>query len=106
MQFITITSLLALAASLTSAAPASEKRQFEAQLTFYGAAGASYTLSVPTDASEFTISNPLSISKIELAGGATCGIWGIDGSNTVIVGAHTVDVGPPQTQIGGSCLAL
>ncbi|KAE8441129.1 hypothetical protein EG329_005841 [Mollisiaceae sp. DMI_Dod_QoI] len=105
MQTFAITALLALVASLASAAPA-ERRQFQAQLTFYGAAGASYTLSVPTDASEFTISNPLSISQISSAGGATCGIKGIDGSDTVIVGAQTVDVGPPQTQISGSCLAL
>jgi hypothetical protein len=55
MQTFTITSLLTLAlAALSTAAPA-ERRQFEAQLTFYGAAGASYTLSVPTDASEFYI---------------------------------------------------
>lgn len=54
MQTFAITALLALVASLASAAPA-ERRQFQAQLTFYGAAGASYTLSVPTDASEFTI---------------------------------------------------
>lgn len=55
MQTFTITSLLTLAlAALSTAAPA-ERRQFQAQLTFYGAAGASYTLSVPTDASEFYI---------------------------------------------------
>ena len=39
-------------------------------------------------------------------GGATCGFLGIDGSQTTVVGAQTVDVGPPQTQISGSCLAL
>lgn len=55
MQFLAITSLLALAATLASAAPAAEPRQFKAQLTFYGAAGASYTLSVPTDGSVFHI---------------------------------------------------
>ena len=50
--------------------------------------------------------NPLSISKIQLAGGATCTFHGIDGSSTTVVGAQIVDVGPPQTQISGSCLAL
>ncbi|KUJ08296.1 uncharacterized protein LY89DRAFT_725197 [Mollisia scopiformis] len=107
MQTFAITTLLALAAaSLTSAAPVAEPRQFQAQLTFYGAAGASYSLSVPADASEFYIDNPLSVSKISLEGGASCGIKGIDGSETVVVGANTVDVGPPQTQVSGSCLAL
>jgi len=47
--------------------------------------------------------NPLSISKITSLGGATCSFRGIDGSNTFLVGAQTVDVGPPQTQVAGSC---
>ena len=50
--------------------------------------------------------NPLSISYIESAGGATCTFFGIDGSQTTVVGAQTVPVGPPQTQVSGSCLAL
>ena len=29
-----------------------------------------------------------------------------DGSDSVVVGAQTVDVGPPQTQLSGSCRAL
>lgn len=50
--------------------------------------------------------NPLSISHIRSAGGAVCSFHGIDGSDTVVVGAQTVDVGPPQTQVSGSCRAL
>ena len=50
--------------------------------------------------------NPLSISHIKSEGGATCTFFGIDGSVTTVVGAQTVDVGPPQTQVSGSCLAL
>lgn len=50
--------------------------------------------------------NPLSISHITSLGGATCSFVGIDGSHTVVVGAQTVDVGPPQTQVSGSCLAF
>ncbi len=50
--------------------------------------------------------NPLSISHISSAGGASCTLFGVDGSKTTVVGADTVDVGPPQTQVSGSCLAL
>ena len=50
--------------------------------------------------------NPLSVSYIASEGGASCSFNGIDGSYTVVVGADTAVVGPPQTQISGSCLAL
>ncbi|KAH8647448.1 hypothetical protein BGZ60DRAFT_535334 [Tricladium varicosporioides] len=104
----TITTIITVAlASLVTAAP-SEKRQFQAQIIFQGAPPevAQFSMSVPTDGSVFTITNPLSISHIQSLGGATCSFFGIDESHTIIVGAQTVDVGPPQTQILGSCLAF
>ena len=52
------------------------------------------------------IADPLSVSHISSEGGASCTLFGIDGSTTTVVGANTVDVGPPQTQVSGSCLAL
>lgn len=64
MQFTLPTLLTFALAALTTAAPAPERRQFEAQLTFYGAADASYTLSVPTDASVFTIGKFNSSTRI------------------------------------------
>lgn len=109
MKAFTISAAVALLASLASATPApkQEARQFQAQITFFGAdSDASFSLSVPTDGSEFSIGNPLSVSKIQSLGGATCSFTGVDGSQTVTVGAQTVDVGPPQTQISGSCLAF
>lgn len=59
-----------------------------------------------THAELYMADNPLSISHIKSSGGATCTFNGIDGSRTTVVGAQTVDVGPPQTQTGGSCRAL
>ena len=58
MKAFTISTLLFLLATKLHAAPASNTRQFEAQLTFEGAPPdvAFYTLSVPTDGSEFYIS--------------------------------------------------
>ena len=63
MKAFTISTALALLAAMASAAPAPnspdwapETRQFQAQITFFGAAGASFSLSVPTDGSEFFIS--------------------------------------------------
>jgi len=109
MKTFTIFAALPFLAALVHAAPTPatvQARQFQAQITFIGAAGASFSMSVPTDGSGFTISNPLSISKISSEGGASCTFFGIDGSSTTVVGANTVDVGPPQTQTSGSCLAL
>jgi hypothetical protein len=54
MQYFTLATILAAAATLTSAAAV--PRQFAAQITFYGAADASYTLSVPSDGAVHTIS--------------------------------------------------
>ncbi|MCJ1418758.1 hypothetical protein MMC32_005109 [Xylographa parallela] len=109
MKSLTMFTALSLLAAFVSAAPtpaAVEARQFQAQITFFGAAGASFSMSVPTDSSGFTISNPLSVSSISSEGGASCSFFGIDGSSTTVVGANSAVVGPPQTQTSGSCLAL
>lgn len=67
MRAFIISATVALLASLASAAPAPttpewapETRQFQAQITFFGAdSDASFSLSVPTDGSEFSISKSL-----------------------------------------------
>lgn len=57
MKSFAISTLLFLLATNLNAAPTSNARQFEAQLTFEGAPPdvAYFTLSVPTDGSVFTI---------------------------------------------------
>ena len=55
MQLFTLTALTTLLAAIVHAAPKSQVRQFEAQITFEGAAGAEFSMSVPTDASLFAI---------------------------------------------------
>jgi len=47
-----------------------------------------------------------SITSISSDGGATCTFRGVDGSENTVVGAQTVDVGPPQVQLTGSCRAF
>ncbi|KAI4209332.1 MAG: hypothetical protein LQ351_007724 [Letrouitia transgressa] len=113
MKFLAISAALLLAVSSASAAPVVEDRQFAAQITFYGAADAKYSLSIPADGRIVPImdlifqpANPLSVSKISSLGGATCSFKGVDGSNTIVVGAQIVDVGPPQTQISANCRTL
>jgi hypothetical protein len=124
MKIFTTAAFFAFVATLAAAAPAPQgSNGFEALITFQGAAGAQFTLSVPSDGTVFSIGkfflhsqnsncssevvdNALSISHIVSEGGASCGFHGIDGSETTVVGAQTVDVGPPQTQVWGSCLAL
>ena len=64
------------------------------------------TLKEPWLISASVIDDSLSVSHISSAGGAICTIIGVDGSETTIVGEQTVDVGPPQTQIRGSCDTL
>lgn len=53
----TTTALLAFIASLAAAAPVknAQRAGFEAQITFYGAADAQFTMSVPTDGSVFYV---------------------------------------------------
>lgn len=58
----TITAITMLAA-LASAAPAAEHYPFQAQITLQGAAGAAYTLEVPTDGSVFYICMLFSASQ-------------------------------------------
>lgn len=51
-----------------------------------------------------SIVNPLSISHIQTnTEGVTCVFNGIDHSVTTVIGTQLVDVGPPQTQVSGSC---
>ena len=47
-----------------------------------------------------------SVTKITLAGGASCTIYGAQGSVTTVVGANYAYVGPPQPQVSGACIAL
>ncbi|OGM47800.1 hypothetical protein ABOM_003309 [Aspergillus bombycis] len=76
-------------------------------ITFIGAADAEFTQVFPTNGVATQISNPLSISHIESnAPGVSCTFNGIDNSVTTVSGVQTVDVGPPQTQISGTCHQL
>lgn len=53
-----------------------------------------------------TVGERLSVSHIKSEGGATCTFYGTEGSVTTVVGAQTVDVGPPQPQASGVCRAF
>ncbi|RAL17640.1 uncharacterized protein BO97DRAFT_11431 [Aspergillus homomorphus CBS 101889] len=106
MRFLADSAVLLILASFVSCAPFRPRAQNEVQITFIGAADAQFSQSFPTDGSSVAISNPLSISHIASStAGVTCTFIGIDRSNTVVSGAATVDVGPPQTQTQGSCVA-
>ena len=47
----------------------------------------------------------LSVSHIYIPAGATCTFYGDHGSVTSGTGSITVDVGPPQPQVSGTCRA-
>lgn len=55
MKTYTIAAVIALLAGVTCAAPSTKLRQFEAEITFEGAAGAYFSMFVPTDGSLFAI---------------------------------------------------
>ncbi|KAI9932372.1 hypothetical protein MW887_009885 [Aspergillus wentii] len=74
-----ISAFTLLLANLASSEPI--PRSQVAHITFIGAADAQFTQDFPADGSKVAISNV-----------------------TTVNGAATVDVGPPQTQIQGSCL--
>ncbi|KAL8909402.1 MAG: hypothetical protein Q9207_000237 [Kuettlingeria erythrocarpa] len=106
MKVFTISTAIALMASLAAAAPAAtqpEARQVLITIAFIGAADGVFYQTELADGSSFGVYNPLSISHIQVLGGATCTFTGIDGSVTTVTGDSTVDVGRPQTQIQGTC---
>lgn len=47
----------------------------------------------------------ISVSKITLLGAGQCTIDGVDSSRTTVTTGQTVDVGPPQVQVSGTCYA-
>ncbi|KAF7950013.1 hypothetical protein EAE96_007317 [Botrytis aclada] len=105
MYFTTIATLLTSLA-LTSALPLSPPLN-TASLTFHGAAGAQYTLSVPLDGSTTSTNNVLSISSISSDGfdvQKNCKIHAVDYTPALVQGPpNTWQVGPPQTIIDVSC---
>ncbi|CCD54673.1 hypothetical protein BofuT4_P127210.1 [Botrytis cinerea T4] len=105
MYFTTIATLVASLA-LTSALPLSPPLN-TASLTFHGAAGAQYTLSVPLDGSTTSTNNALSISSISTDGfdvQNNCRIHAVDYTPALVQGPpNTWQVGPPQTIIDISC---
>ncbi|KAJ5647027.1 hypothetical protein N7490_003399 [Penicillium lividum] len=95
--------LLALA---TASSGSPLKRTQDVEITFIGAANAEFSQSFPIDGSTVSIANVLSISHIMSSdANIQCTFHGIDNSVTDVIGAETVDVGPPQTQTSGSCSA-
>ncbi|KAF3394208.1 hypothetical protein F1880_005085 [Penicillium rolfsii] len=102
MKFSDILTLTAGFATAASASPV--RRTDQVEITFIGAADAQFSQSFPTDGSQVSITNPLSISHISSGvNGVSCTFHGIDNSDTTVNGAETIDVGPPQTQVYGSC---
>ncbi|KAJ5916897.1 hypothetical protein N7504_000912 [Penicillium tannophilum] len=104
MHFLTGLNVLLALATASNGSPV--KRTNEVEITFIGAADAQFTQSFPVDGSTVSISDVLSISHISSADSSVqCTFHGIDNSVTTVSGAELVDVGPPQTQISGSCSA-
>jgi len=103
MQFINV---ISLAACLALAHALPTKRGASADITFYGAAGAQYTLDVPLDGSSVPTNNVLSISNIA-AGinlAAQCTLKTVDYPPALVEWSPgTWAVGPPQTVISISC---
>lgn len=126
---LSIISFIAALAAVTTASPVPDSKHASAHITFIGAADGEFTQNFKTDGSSQKISmfafyclptvkielsrngtdclaNPLSISKISAPSGVTCAFLGVDGQVTTVDGPSTVDVGPPQTQVTGTCHAV
>ncbi|KAJ6190999.1 hypothetical protein N7519_001020 [Penicillium mononematosum] len=103
MKASTVLGLFVAYAATASAIPV-KQRNHQVEITFIGAADAQFTQNIPTDGSVVSIENPLSVSHISSnTAGVQCTFNGIDHSVTVVNGVQWVDVGPPQTQVTGSC---
>lgn len=116
--------ILAFSVAFATAIAAPTKRTDTVEITFHGAAGAQFTQSFPEDGTTTSIcmftaryfkglevltvtANPLSISQISsYTDLVECTFTGVDGSFTTVDGAVSSDVGPPQTQVSGTCVKL
>ncbi|KAI1841353.1 hypothetical protein JX265_013453 [Neoarthrinium moseri] len=98
----------ALFMSIVTASPI-EKRDFDAQLTFFKVNGGSYTVSVPADSARaevVKITEPEEVAVVSSAGGATCSIKGVKGVDVVIVGQRSTQILPAQPIDTVYCLQL
>lgn len=106
MQFTNILSIAACLA-LAQALPTLNFKRDSVDVTFNGAADASYTISVPLDGAPHLTNNILSISSISSSYdiGQFCTIDHVDDVPTALVEGPpgTWVVGPPQTIISISC---
>ncbi|KAK2760830.1 hypothetical protein FQN54_002069 [Arachnomyces sp. PD_36] len=106
MQLITTSVAFALFAALVNAAPNPQTQAAPiVTATFHGAdADASFQQDFISGGNTADITNDLSITYISVeAGAGSCTFYGVDGSVTTVNGGGRVPVGPPQTQISGSC---
>ncbi|KAJ5915207.1 hypothetical protein N7454_011102 [Penicillium verhagenii] len=93
-----------LSVAIATAAASPVKRTDTVEITFHGAAGAQFTQAFPADSTVISITNPLSVSKISSdTDSVDCSFTGVNGSITTVDGDESSDVGPPQTQVSGTC---
>jgi hypothetical protein len=106
MQFSNLITIAACLA-LSNAAPAPARRAASGDITFHGAAGAQYTITVPLDGSPVNTNNALSISTVSSSTinvAANCLLHTVDFTPAlVLISSNTWAVGPPQTVINISC---
>ncbi|MCJ1431218.1 hypothetical protein MMC27_000569 [Xylographa pallens] len=107
MKSSTLSFMITILAALTQAAPTavqpSPREEFKVGLTFYGAAGASYDMDVPTDDTAYPITNPLSVSSIYSNGGGNCNFFARDGGDGFLPDSGTIVINPPQAQVSVIC---
>jgi hypothetical protein len=60
-------------------------------------------MTIPLDSQFHFTGSVLSISHVDVAGGAPCGFWGIDGTQLTFAAAGGQDVGAPQMIVGAAC---
>ncbi|KAL8746453.1 MAG: hypothetical protein Q9184_007746 [Pyrenodesmia sp. 2 TL-2023] len=104
MKAFGIATALTVLASLAAGTPAPQTSNDYVQITFLGAADASFIQYFSTNGYGSGIYNPLSVSKINNPHSrATCYFYGVDGSQTTVSPGQTADVGPPQRLTYGYC---
>lgn len=99
----------ALFAGLAAAAPQDNQARNgqSVTLTFWAAAENTFTVNVPLDGTTVSIASDLSFSKIQSSTTSkrvtVCHAYGVDGSDTILYGSSSADIGPPQEQTYAVC---
>ncbi|KAK1148066.1 hypothetical protein N8T08_010701 [Aspergillus melleus] len=72
-------------------------------ITFHGARGESYSVSIPTDRTNVPIDNPMIVYSVSSTNGGFCNVVGAEGEVVVLYSSTEKTLEKPQAMKSGNC---